>query len=257
MKTGMVRWLVLAMGILVFASCQQNQSVSTSISPVPPARPFVFYDETGDPSETVRALSQDEFRDILNWVAARTSHPVWLIRVRPSTITETRYTVIAYLVPDEATSRIRVGQAYDVPSAKAAATVRPPWKYAQVSLTDHHFGEQLTKPSEREIPFRCPAGMDPNSTDGSSMSKEEAVAAVDCVRKPLNYNEWVARAGVPKYMVVPRILSSPILEMRKNGSRTYVGLGFMHEPLWGHGLTVTLKHTLTGYRIIAWDMWIS
>ncbi len=257
MRTGMLRWLALAMGTLVLVSCQHSQSVTLKISPVSPGQPFVFYDETGDPSERMPPLSEVELRQIVGWVAARTSDRIWLIRVRPSTVYQTRKSVVAYLAPDETTQRIRIGRAYDIPMSKEETGFGSPWKYAQVSLKDHRFGDQFAKPSEREVPFRCPAGMDPNSTDGSSMTKEEVVAAVDCVRQLSNYDERAARAGVPKNVAVPGILSLPTLEITRTGRRTYVVLGFMHEPEWGHGFTVTLEHTLTGYRIIAWSMWIS
>jgi len=256
MRTRTLRWLISGTGVLLLASCRPDQPVATSVSPVPPAQPFVFYDEVGDPSKSTRVLSEGELRDIINWVAARTSHPVWLIRVRPSTITETRYTVIAYLVPDEATSRIRVGQAYDVPPSKATATVGPPWRYAQVSMPNHGFTEQLTRPSAPELPFEWPKVEGPDAEGTLPSSQEEVVRISDFLR------HWARNPPIVSLLhldrdVISDTLKLPILRINDMGKEIGVTFGYMHEPLWGHGVGVLIKRTRSGYKVSDWHFWMS
>ncbi len=255
MRTRTLRWLISGMGALSLVSCQRNQPVATRVSPVPPAQPFVFDDEGGDPSKSTRVLPEGELRDIVNWIAARTSRPIWLIRVRPSTITETRYTVIAYLVPDEATSRIRVGQAYDVLPSKVTATVGAPWRYAQVSMPNHAFTEQLTKPSAPELPFEWPKVENPDAEGARSSSQEEVVAISDFLR------HWASHPPImtlrANRAVIRDSLRLPILKMNDMGKEIGVTFGYMHEPLFGHGVSVLIKRTRSGYRVSDWDFWVS
>jgi hypothetical protein len=254
MKAGMARWLVFVMGMLALAGCQHDQSVAVMINPAPRPRPFVFYDEAGDPSERTAALSEVELREIVDWVATQTRDPVWLIRVRPD-MGKTRNRMVAYLVPDETTPRIRVGRAYDIPDSKEQTALRSPWKYAQVSLSGRSFGEQLVKPSVREMPFRYPEVTDPDSKKKSPMSEQDAVAILDFVRH---------RSGmVPLintllgHTIARRGPNLPVLSMCDMINGFEVTFGFVHGPLWGHGVIVRVKCTRSGYKVVDWSKWIS
>ncbi len=254
MKTGMVRWLVLAMGVSALAGCQHNQSAATKISLAPPAQPFVFYDETGNPSEQTSALSKTELREIIDWVATQTSDPVWLIRVRPD-IGKKRNRMIAYIVPDETTPRIRAGRAYNIPESKGGTAVRSPWKYAQVSLPGHHFDAQLTKPSVREMPFYFPKLVDSNSWERAPTVEQEVVSILDFVRHRSN--------GIPiigallGYTIGPKGPHLPVHDIRESSEGFQVTFGFVHGSLWGHGVIVRVKTTRNGYKVVEWNKWIS
>jgi hypothetical protein len=254
MKTGTVRWLPLAMGISILAGCQHNQSAITKISPALPAQPFVFYDETGDPSERTPALSENELREILDWVAIQTSDPVWLIRVRPS-VGKIRNDMVAYLVPDEATPRIRVGRAYNIPKSKERAESHSPWQYAQVSLAGHSFGAQLTRPSVKEMPFYFPKIVNPSSRERVPMPEQEIVSILDFVRHRSN--------GIPivgallGHTIGPKGPNLPVVGITQSSEGLEVQLGFVHGPLWGHGVIIRIKTTKNGYQVVDWGNWIS
>ncbi len=187
MQAKVLRWFVLAIGILALAGCQHNQSAGANLTPVPPPQPFIFYDETGEPSGETAPLSEVEFREIMDWVAGQTPERVWLIRVRPSPQKRLRNDMVAYLVPDEATSRIRAGRAYNIPASRRRTGIPSPWRYAQVSMPNHDFTEVLTKPPVTEMPFEWPMIRDLNSKETSAMSKQEVIAIADFVRNPSSY----------------------------------------------------------------------
>lgn len=255
MKGATIQWLILAVGVVLLARCRQDQPVAVKISPVPPAQPFVFYDETGEPSENTAALSEAELREIIHWVATQTPNPVWLIRVRPSLGDGTRNSTVAYLVPDEATSRIRVGRAYDVPASKSKTAICSPWTYAQVSMPDHSFTERFTKPSVTEMPFEWRVVADPNLEKFSPMSKENVVSIVDFVRRRANGTPIV---GSPLGYTIARASAKlPILRINDMGEKIGVTFGYLHEPLWGHGVGVMIKRTRSGYKLLDWSYWIS
>lgn len=257
MRTGMLRWLVLAIGILALAGCRRNHSVAVKITPVPPPQPFVFYDETGDPSESTPALSEVELREIIAWVAAKTSDPIWLIRVKPARPGEQRGWVIAHLVPDETTPRIRAGRAYYVPQAKQKTGNHPPRKYLQVSMANRSFTDRFTKPSATELPFEWPAIADPNSSETSPISKEELLAIVDVARRPSSYQELTGGAETSKGKMVETILKSPVFWVLREDEGIGVMFGFQHAPLWGHGWEVLLERTTRGYKVKGWGSWVS
>jgi hypothetical protein len=257
MRTGKSRWLVLAAGMLAIAGCQSGQFAGTSVRPVTPAQPFVFYDETGDPSGDPTPLSELELREIIDWVATRTPDPIWLIRVKPRAGQTERGDIIAYLVPDETTPRIRVGRAYWVPKSKQRTGIESPWKYAQVSMPDHRFDQNLTKPLTTELPFAWPTIRDPNSGNASPMSQEEVVRIADFVREKSSYKDLATQGGRSEDNMIQQIFRSPIYDIGKRGTELEVRFGFMHSVLWGNGLFVTLECTPTGYRIKAWGSWIS
>jgi hypothetical protein len=257
MHAGTFRWLVLAIGVLAFAGCQSSQSAGTNVSPMPPTQPFVFYDETGDPSERTAALSETELREVIDWVATQTSDPVWLIRVRPSPEKGIRNDTVAYLVPDEATSRIRVGRAYDVPASRKLTAMCSLWRYAQVSKADHNFAKELTRPPATEIPFEWPMIVDPNSKKDSPMSKEEVTSIVDFVCQPSNYEKWAGEDALRRANLSLATYERPILKIERWGNKIIVTFGFLHGHLWGHGHVVTIERTAGGYRITEVCGWVS
>jgi hypothetical protein len=246
---------VLAMGMLALVGCRQSQSVGVDVSPVPPPRPFVFFDGTDDPSERMAALSEPELKEIIDWVATQTSDPIWLIRVRPSTITKTRKRMVAYIVPDEATTRIRAGRAYYIPASDEKTGSGVAWRYAQVSMPDHAFTEQLTKPSVTEVPFEWPVVADPSSRKTSPMPKEEVVSVVDFVRHRALH---MGIRGILQDRAAARESAElPILKIRREGEAIGVTFGYLHEPLLGGGARVTIKRTRSGYKVSDWSLWVS
>jgi hypothetical protein len=254
MKAGAIRWLVLATGISVLAGCQQSQSAATKISLAPPRQPFVFYDETGEASARAVALSEAELREIIDWVATQTSDPVWLIRVRPD-VGKVRNRMVAYIVPEEATPRARVGRAYDIPGSKRQAALRSPWKYIQVSLPGHRFDAQLTKPSVREMPFYFPDVTDPNSGTSCLVPQEDVIAVLDFVRH--RSNDIPIVGTLLGHTIGRRGPDLPVAEIKGEGERIEVMFGYVHGRLWGHGVNVEVKRTRNGYKVVGWSNWIS
>ena len=248
MQAGMLRWFVLAVGTLAVASCGHR---------APARQPPVFYDDRGDPSEEATALSERELREITVWAAIQTRDPVWLVRVKPSEAGEGRGVVIAHIVPDEMTPRIRVGRAYSVPKSKKRTAIYSPARYIQISMPDHTFTKELVKPPPSELPFDWPRVYDPNTREESRMSKEEVLAIVDFVHQPSSYKELTASQGASADNMVQEILHSPIFQIERSGSQIEVQLGFMHGLMWGYGVEVTLEYTPIGYKVKTWGSWIS
>jgi len=250
MKAETFQWLVLMTGVMVIvgSGCSQPRDKEACLPPGPP-RPFIFYDETGNPSKRTPALSRLELQEIVDWLATQTPDPVWLIRVRPSIGNGVRHSMVAYLVSDEATPRIRVGRAYDIPKSKDEAGIRSPWQYAQVSMPGHSFTRELTKPAVTDMPFRWPVVADPNSRSSSPMPKEEVIGIVDFARRQSR------SALIPGIRWEAQKL--PILGISREGDTVRVEFGFQHGPLWGHGVAVVIKRTTTGYKVVSWSRWVS
>jgi hypothetical protein len=254
MRLGKIRWFILSIGALTSAGCESRQSAGICVKPMPPAQPFVFYDEADDPSAGSVALSEAELREVIDWVATQTPDPIWLIRVGPA-IGKSRGRMVAYLVPDKATPRIRVGRGYDIPELKEKTVAHSSWTYAQVALPSRDFGNQLARPTLREMPFRYPAAINPSSTASSTLSEEEMVAALDFVRHQANgipivgtiLGHTIARGG-------PNL---PVLAIRKIGATIEITYGYQHGPLWGHGTEVTIKRAKNGYKVMHWREWVS
>lgn len=257
MRARLVRWLVLAMGILVLAGCRRTQSATVKITPIPPLQPFVFYDETGEPSARTPMLSEAELREILDKVVAQTSDPVWLIRIKPALPGEERGLVIVYLVPDETTPRIRAGRFYAFPPPQRKADGRPPGKYAQVSLPNCPFTAQLAKPSVAELPFDWPVITDPSVGKSAVASQKELIVIVDLARQPSSYEALTGGSETAKSRTVRAILERPIRRVWIGENDMCVSFGFQHAPLWGRGWDVILERTPTGYRIKGWGSWVS
>jgi hypothetical protein len=257
MKTGTVRWLALAMGSLALAGCLHTETTTTKAGPVAPRQPFVFYDDTGEPWKGNPALSEPEVQEIIAQVATQTSDPIWLIRVKSSYANGIHFSVVAHLVPNEISRRIRVGRAYDVSVSGRQVNIHSPWKYAQIAMPGRNFGKQLTKPSAAEMPFEFPCIVGPGPGESSPMSKEEVVGIVDFVRQPSTYKDMTAQGGRPKEARLRAVLESPIVDIRREGDEITVMFGYMHGPLWGYGLMVTLECTPSGYKVRSWDEWVS
>ena len=261
MQTGAIRGSVLVMAMLVIAGCRGSRSADKEITPIPPPQPFVFYDETGDPSERTPALSELELRKIIDWVATRTPDPVWLIHVHPSPgffrppplrRVECGW-IKAYLVPDKTTPRFRTGRYYLPPEPEVRTGDRSPSTYVQVSMPDRRFTEHFAMPSAAELPFYRP--VDPAPDD--PISEEELIAIVDFVRRPSSHEELADRGEMSRDEMVRTILEAPIQHMFREGDKIVVHFGFQHAPLWGYGLAVGLKCTPTGYKIAGWSKWMS
>jgi hypothetical protein len=255
MQIETLRWLVLAVGIPTFAGCERIQPPAIKASPVPLAQPFVFYDEAGEPSGETTPLSEVELREIIDWVAAQTPDRVWLIRVRPSPEKGIRNNVVAYLAPDVTTSRIRVGRAYNIPTSREQTGIRSPWKYAQISMPDHNFTEELTKPPATEMPFGWPMVVDPNSKKTSPMPNEEVVAISDFLRRVAS--DMPIKSTLPDQMMARDSLKLPIFKITDMGEKIGVVFGYMHEDLWGGGVNVMVKRTRDGYKALDWSYWVS
>ena len=246
MRTGMVRWLVLVIGALALPGCERSQSATTTkIALTPPAQPFVFYDETGEPSARTPVFAEFEIREVVRWMAARTSDPIWLIRVKPSASDGRRAGVIAYVVPDQATPRIRVGKAYYV--APFRGSIVATWEYVQIPLPSQRFTDQFTKPSVTDMPFRYPVVVDPNTKQESPMPQEEVIRIADFVRQPSNYQDPALK--YPRHWSQGAPYAVPILGIRREGSRTFVSTGYVFNGLWGWAWSVRLACTAGGYRI--------
>jgi hypothetical protein len=199
-------------------------------------------------------LSERELRRIIAWVATQTRDPVWLIRVKPG---DQGRRVIAYIVPDEMTPRMRVGRVYSVPESKRRTGILPPGKYFQISMPDHVFTEQFLEPSLSELPFEWAVFYDPNGERDLPMSKEEVFAIVDFVHEPSSDGELMAKEGASGDDRLRGILQLPVFQVERAGNQIEVQFGYMHGLMWGYGLEVTLEHTPTGYRVKTWGEWIS
>jgi hypothetical protein len=249
MRVRTFRLLVLVTSTTALAGCACRQpSAKEACPPSAPAEPFVFYDEAGDPSEKTPPLSEGELRKIVDWVAVRMPRPIWLIRVKPSYSDGRRAGVVAYLVPDEATPRMRIGGALTVFQREIPA---PPRKYVQVSPADHCSTDQLTKPSVLDLPFVWPTVVDPNGGKSSPMSSEELISIVDFVRQPSNYQDPALRYWHEKPYELP------ILSVRREGNMIRVSFGYEHGFLWARGCEIMVKRTTTGYEVVSCSRWLS
>jgi hypothetical protein len=254
MKTGTFQRLVLAMGMMVIAGCACRQPAAKETCPPPaPAQSFIFYDETGDPSEKAPPLSQSELGEIIDWVAARTSRPIWLIRVKPSYRDGRRAGVIAYLAPDEMTPRMRVGRAFTVREGQMPAS---PWQYVQVSLADRRFADQLTKPSVMDLPFSWPHTMDPDSKSRAALSREELIRFVDFLRQSSSYENPAVQRWL-RGVTNQRPYELPILRIHCEYNRIHVATGYQHGGLWGWGWMITVERTPIGYEVTECGPWVS
>lgn len=251
-------WLILLTGTMAASGGAGSQTAAPKASLAsPPSQPLVFYDPAGEPSGWATALSEIELREITGWVRTQTTDPIWLIRVKPSLYASGRGHIIAYLTPDEMTPRIRTGRAYNIPRDKELAGTQTPWRYVRVSAPDCHFTERFVRPPLPELPFEWPGIVDPNGEKIAAMSKEETTAVVDFLHQPSSYHELVIHRGVSLGVVLRGVFQSPIYRIERRGNEIDVKFGFMHDFLWGHGLFVTLEHSLIGYRIKTWGSWIS
>jgi hypothetical protein len=242
-------------GVTTIVGCASRQpAAKEAASPLAPAQPSIFYDETGDPSEKTPPLSESELREIIDWVTARTSRPIWLIRVKPSYPGRRRAGVVAYLVPDEMTPRIRVGGALTV--FQREIPVSPPEPYIQVSMADQTFTNELTQPSVTDLPFSWPMVIDPNSKKRAPMSREEVIRIVDFLRQPSTYEDpkvnWMGLSGPAGH----RPHELPILQIFEERGEIDVTSGFQHGGQWGWGLGLTVECTATGYKAIKCYWWI-
>jgi hypothetical protein len=245
------------MGSLALAGCLPNESTTTQAGPVAARQPFIFYDDTGEPSQHNPALSGREYQEIVAQVATQTSDPIWLIRVKSSYANGIHFSVVAHLVPNEILPRIRVGRAHDISVSEKRVNAYSSWKYAQISVPGHNFGEPLTEPSAAEMPFEFPCIVGPRPRERSPMSKEEAVGIVDFVRLPSTYRGMTAEGGRSNEARLRAILESPIYDIRRDGDEITVMFGYVHGPLWGYGLMVVLERTPSGYKVRSWDEWVS
>ncbi len=248
MKARMFQRLILATGLTAMVGCACKQpGTKESCSPRALAQPFVFYDETGDLTEGTRVLSETEVQKIIAWVATQTTDRVWLIRAIPWIGEDKHGSAVAYLVPDEATPRIRAGRAYNVPVPEEQTAIYSPWRYAQVSLPNHNFTAELAKPPATEMPFEWPT----NSQETSPMSKEEVIAIADFVRNPSSYQHLPMGPEEGWAEVVAHgIFESPIRQMRRGGDLVWVEFGFMHRTFWGTKVNVEIQCTPGEYKVL-------
>lgn len=228
--------VVLSTGILGYWKYSRGTVAS-------PGHPLVFYDEDGSPTEQSPALSRLEINKILDCVAAQTQDPVWLIWVRPSQIYD------VYIVPEKTTPRMRVGRMFGIRKSEPAASIGSGGTYMQVCAPGCTFRRRLTKPCLDEMPFAHPTVVDPNSGQRVLMSEKDILDVVDFVRQQSNLSRSLNLLQVAK--------SLPVLDIHKEGQIIFVQLGFMHDALWGHGITIQIECVPTGYKVVSWDQWIS
>lgn len=258
MQTGRHNWFVLVIGMLSLSGCRHSQSVGVNLSPAPPAQPFVFYDETGEPSETMVVLSESEVKPIMDAVTAMTKDKVWFFRVHPSLETGKHGRIIVYLAPHRQTARIRVGNAYTASAYQGKAQLLKPHEYVLVSRPDEPFTEQLAPPSARDLPFVWPVFADSNSPQGAQISEEELIGIADFVREPSHYGRSRTQGVTGKDAAVHAAQQMPIVRIyRYHNREIHVDFGFQHESLGGYGWKVVLERTSGGYRIVDWGEWVS
>jgi hypothetical protein len=217
---------------------------------------MVFYDETGMSSDKTPALLEAELKEITDSIAARTKDPIWLIRVKPSFPSGVRAGVVVYPAPQQQTPRIRTGYAYSIPVLGEEIGISAPWKYVQVSKPEQTFSQQLALPSVADMPFVWPIIVDPNERETSQMPDDEVIRIADFVRQPSNYENSAIRRMPPKQAMAYEVQEHPVLSISRHGKAIDAAIGYQHNGLWGHGATVTLEQTPTGYRVVTWTMWV-
>jgi hypothetical protein len=99
------------------------------------------------------------------------------------------------------------------------------------------------------MPFVHPTVVDPNSGQRVLMSEKDILDVVDFVRQQSSLSPTLDLLQVAKNL--------PVLDIRKEGQIIFVQLGFMHDALWGHGITIQIECTPTGYKVASWEQWIS
>lgn len=246
MKAGSLSGSLLAVFVLATAGC--NESVSTPLGSVSSIQPLVFYDEAGSPSETTPALSKAKLDCIVEKIAARTSESIWFIRVQPSE--GQHHGVFVYLAPQRQTSRIREGQAYKLWVDGQEMGVSPSWQYLQISGPGQAFTTRLTLPSASDLPFK---------REDANLPEEELIRISDFVRESSNYKASVLQQmPAPETKIMMRdARESLIRSIRRGDSGIHVVFGYLHYALWGHGISLELERTPTGYRLKDWSFWIS
>lgn len=246
-------FVVLIMGVLTGAGCEANSSIAAKVGP---ARPLVFYDETGDPSDKAPVLSDAEVREITEAIAARTDDPIWLIRVKPSLPDGARGGRVVYMVPERQTPRIRTGLAYSIPVLGERGGIPAPWKYVQVSKAGEAFTAQFTRPSIIDLPFRWPEMASPKAAKANAVPASEVVRIVDFIREPLNYEDLPGQDTPMKQQVARNAQKLPIFSIIKQSDMIDVESGYLHTASWGWGIKVTVMCTKDGYAITAWGTWV-
>jgi hypothetical protein len=221
--------------------------------------PFVFYDESGVPSKIAPALSELDLRRIADAVAAETSDPIWFIRVKPSDVVGAHAGAIIYLAPQRQTPRVRTGQAYSAGVHEDKVHLSAPWTYIQVSKPDQLFAKQPTLPSASDLPFAHSGVAASDTKQGPPIPEAEMTRIVDFVRDPSNYESptdsrvsamWNKRMGFDAQRL-------PILWIGQKEDTIDVQFGYQHGGLWGHGVTVTIERTPTGYKLLTAGPWVS
>jgi hypothetical protein len=220
-----------------------------------PATPLVFYDETGMPSKGFPQLSHADLARVIDAVATRTKDPIWLIRVKPPTSIDAHANAMVYLAPQREEPRIRIGLAYSATVRREGIDISTPWTYVQVSKPDKPFAGQFTLPSANDLPFAQPCIVDPNSQATQPIPEEEVVRIMDFVRAPSNYE--ASGRMLANRIAARRVQEFPVLRIDSRNGRIRVEFGYQHGGLWGHGQTVELEPTSTGYKIVNWGMWMS
>jgi hypothetical protein len=245
MRSRTIRLFVGILAVLALAALYHHHFLEARSRAASPGRPIVFYDESGAPSEKTPALPKAAVRQIIGMVAAQTRDPVWLIRVTPAD------TYVAYVVPDETTSRIRVGRAYGPRKSKEQEQIGigSLWQYVQVSLPERSFTKKLLRPTIADLPFAWPMVVDPNSGKNRPMPREEVANIVDFVRRQ--------SSSSPIYRTLWNTRELPFLGVTREDGNVHVDLGFMHDVLWGNGVRIEIRCTPTGYQILDWSDWIS
>ncbi len=264
MRTGTLQSLILAVAILAAMGCDHNTLSNGSQLSSPP-QPPVFYGEKGVPSERTAVLSELEFTQAVETMAAATRESIWFIHVQPGFPSD----VIVYLAPQKATRRIREGRAYAVRVFGQETNPRLLGQYIQISKPGERFTSQLTLPSATDLPFFRSRASDPSS-ENSRISDKELVRVVDFARRSSNYENWLKQPKVRfvnkeqevlltdvAAKVAKGVREMPILDVTKKGDKIEITFGFRYGPLVGHGVYVTVECTSRGYRIASWGEWIS
>jgi len=278
------------LGLCVLAlmelSCSSDQNIKESHSIESfMNKPRVFYGETGDPcesdsrSENCESLSTKELGQIQTSISELTQESIWFVRVPLASSQRSRRQLWVYLIPDIANTRFRSGWAYTLRNSywSKGPSVSPPWRYVQVSLPDKVFDPNLETPDVHDLPFQYPP-RDRKNTENEPdfLSQEDIIRLMDYVRKPEVYLELKKRKTIPKEHppagearissrtrrtwredLAEKIVSLPIVSIRKKNDEITITLGFVHNGLFARRYIVKVRATEQGFQYITFSMFIS
>jgi hypothetical protein len=139
------------------------------------------------------------------------------------------------------------------------------------------FDPNLETPEVHNLPFPYPP-RDRTNTENEPdlLSQEDLIRLMDYVRKPEVYLELKNRKTIPKEHppagearsrtrprrpwredLAEKIVSLPVVGIRKKSDEITVSLGFVHNGLFARGYIVKVRATEQGYQYITFGMFLS